>query len=191
VRREELAHVLRAAARVAGDPDILVLGSQAILGTFGEDDLPEIAWLSVEADLAFFDDDDSAKANLVDGAIGELSSFHQTFAYYAQGVDVSTAILPVGWRERLVRFDARAAEPATALCLERHDLIVAKLAAHREKDFAFAYALLEARLADLGTLLDRAALLPAGHGVARARVIDWLRGSGHRLGLTPDAPGSE
>lgn len=58
MRREELAHVLRAAARVVDDPDILVIGSQAILGTFSEDELPEIAWLSVEADLAFFDDED-------------------------------------------------------------------------------------------------------------------------------------
>ena len=182
MRREELAHLLRAAVRVAGDPDILVIGSQAILATFSEDQLPEVAWVSVEADLAFFDDDDASKANKVDGAIGELSSFHQTFAYYAQGVDVTTAILPAGWRQRLVRFEATAAEPATALCLDRHDLIVAKLAAHREKDLAFAYALLEAGLADTNTLLERAAQLPGEHGVARARVVSWIEAAARRLG---------
>jgi hypothetical protein len=39
---------LRAAARIAGDGEILVVGSQAILGSFGEDKLPEVAWLSVD-----------------------------------------------------------------------------------------------------------------------------------------------
>ena len=31
--REQLAHVLRAAAEIADDSEILVIGSQAILGT--------------------------------------------------------------------------------------------------------------------------------------------------------------
>jgi hypothetical protein len=57
MRREELAHLLRAAARIAADGDILVVGSQAILGSFAEDELPEVAWLSVEADLAFLHED--------------------------------------------------------------------------------------------------------------------------------------
>jgi hypothetical protein len=37
--REQLAHVLRAAARIAEDPDV-VMGSQSILGTFPEDRSP-------------------------------------------------------------------------------------------------------------------------------------------------------
>ena len=39
------------------------------------------------------------------------------------------------------------AAPATAVCLDRHDLVVSKLVAHREKDLGFARALLRARLA--------------------------------------------
>lgn len=37
MNREQLAHVLRAAARIVNDPDILVIGSQAILGSFEDD----------------------------------------------------------------------------------------------------------------------------------------------------------
>lgn len=74
--RNELAHVLRAAARIADDPRILVIGSQSILGSFDEEELPEVAWLSTEADLAFLDDPEAKKADSVDGAIGELSPFH-------------------------------------------------------------------------------------------------------------------
>jgi Nucleotidyltransferase of unknown function (DUF6036) len=174
VRREELAHILRAAARIADDPGILVIGSQAILGTFWEDELPQEAWLSVEADIAFLDDPQAAKADKVDGAIGELSQFHETYTYYAQGVEVATAVLPGGWRQRLVRFDSSAASPAAAVCLDRHDLVVSKLVARREKDYRFAAALISAGLVDVATLLERAALLPDEHGVARAAALDWL-----------------
>lgn len=123
--REQLAHVLRAAARIAEDGRILVIGSQAILGSFDERELPQQAWVSVEADLAFLDDGEhAAKANAVDGAIGELSGFHETLGYYAQGVEVSTAVLPDGWQDRVVPFDFRSADPAQAVCLDPHDLVV-------------------------------------------------------------------
>ena len=59
--RNELAHVLRAAARIADDPSILVIGSQSILGSFDEDELPEVAWVSTEVDLAFLDDPDASR----------------------------------------------------------------------------------------------------------------------------------
>jgi hypothetical protein len=84
---EQLAHVIRAAATITGDGDILILGSQSILATYDEDCLPEEATMSVEADLAFRDDPDASKADQVDGAIGELSLFHETHGYYAQGVE--------------------------------------------------------------------------------------------------------
>ena len=84
MRRDELAHVLRAAATIAGDGRILVVGSQAILGSYSEEELPEVAWISIEADLVFLDPDTGPyKADQVDGAIGELSQFHAQFSYYA------------------------------------------------------------------------------------------------------------
>lgn len=56
MNRAQLAHILRAAADVAGDEHILVLGSQAILATYPAADLPAGVTLSVEADIAFFND---------------------------------------------------------------------------------------------------------------------------------------
>lgn len=50
MKRQELAHILRAACAIAGDHDVLVIGSQSILGTFDEDDLPAPATASIEAD---------------------------------------------------------------------------------------------------------------------------------------------
>ena len=43
----------------------------------------------------------------------------------------------------------------TALCMEPHDLCVAKLLAGREKDVAFVRALLAAGLVDRSTILAR------------------------------------
>ncbi len=89
MKREQLEHVLRAASRIVDDPDVVVIGSQSILGELPEDKLPPEATASMEVDVAFFDDADDTKADTVDGAIGELSPFHETFGYYAQGVSTA------------------------------------------------------------------------------------------------------
>ena len=81
MRREQLEHLLRAASKIAGVTDLVVIGSQAILGTYPEWDLPSAATMSVEADLAIDADlarlelgvDESELADLIDGAIGEGS----------------------------------------------------------------------------------------------------------------------
>jgi len=156
VNREQPAHVLRAAARITGDSDIVVLGSQSILGTYGESELPVEALLSMDADLAFRSAPDEQKSDEVDGSIGESSPFHEMNAYYAQGVSITTATLPTGWELRLVGYHPADAEPSRAMRLERHDLVIAKLVAGREKDFDFTTALLRARLVDADTLVRRA-----------------------------------
>ena len=129
MKKSELAHILRAACSIADDPHILVIGSQAILGSFSEDELPSDATRSIEADIAFFDDPDERKSDAVDGGIGEESRFHETFGVYGQGVGISTATLPIGWEDRLVVFDDPEARPSEARCLDPHDLVVSKLVA--------------------------------------------------------------
>lgn len=173
--REELAHILRAAAQIANDNDILVIGSQSILGTFGEDDLPPAAYGSIEADIAFFDDPDERKADRVDGAIGEASSFHEQFGIYAQGVSLNTAVLPAGWRDRLVPYKRDDAEPSQARCLEAHDLAISKLVVGREKDLLFVKVLVRAQLISCKTLRERAAALDVIEGIRR-RVLSYIDG---------------
>lgn len=172
--REELAHVLRAAATIVGGADrILVLGSQAILASFDEAKLPKRALISIEADLAFWDDPNETKADNVDGAIGEGSRFHSTYGYYGHGVSIDTAVLPVGWEDRVVRFQRPDAEPAVAFCVEAHDLVISKLVAGRQKDYEFAAALVEAGLIDVATLRNRAEMLAQPGGVIR-RVLERI-----------------
>jgi hypothetical protein len=52
VNREQLAHVVRAAATVVGVDDVIVIGSQAILATVDDVELPYEVTRSIEADIA-------------------------------------------------------------------------------------------------------------------------------------------
>jgi hypothetical protein len=154
---------------------MLVIGSQSILGSYDEADLPDRTTLSREADIAFWDDDEEIKSDRVDGAIGELSPFDNEFGIYAQGVSISTAILPGGWEGRLVKFQNPQTNGAVAWCLEAHDLALSKLAAMRPKDYEFVGALLDAGLIRIDTLRERAPTLPMPGNQVRV-VSRWLDG---------------
>jgi len=84
-----------------------------------------------------------------------LSTFHQTFGYYAHGVDDTTATLPAGWAERLVPIHNENTAGATGWCLEIHDLAISKLVAGREKDISFLRVLLREQMAHAPLLRDR------------------------------------
>ena len=152
MKRSELEHVIRAAGSIANDAEIVVIGSQSILGQFP--DAPASLLVSAEADV--FPLNHPEHADLIDGSIGEGSRFHELFGYYAQGVDERTATLPRGWRERLVNISNANTHGITGLCLEVHDLAISKYVAGREKDYEFTRELVKHRMALRDTLLARA-----------------------------------
>jgi hypothetical protein len=53
VTREQLAHILRAAAQVAEVSDVVVIGSQSVLGTFDDAVLSDEV---IDVDVAFLND---------------------------------------------------------------------------------------------------------------------------------------
>jgi hypothetical protein len=175
MNRAQLEHLIGAAASVAGDDEIVVIGSQSVLGRFP--DAPAELLVSSEADLHPCIHED--RTDLVDGTLGEGSPFHRTFGYYAQGVDPTTSLLPDGWQSRLIPVRARRSRRATGWCLEIHDLSISKLAAGREKDLEFAAAaarhglthgdLLRARLAATKSVRESSRPLPRGSPVSSDR----------------------
>jgi hypothetical protein len=170
VTRAQLEHLLRAASTIAEDDEIIVLGSQSILGQFP--DAPAELLVSNEADV--YPRHHVERADLIDGSIGELSPFHDTYGYYAQGVGPTTSILPRNWESRLVPVRNENTRGATGLCLEVHDLLVSKLVAGRDKDIAFARAAIAHGLADVATLEARLAATTLDDDVraaVRARII--------------------
>lgn len=144
MQREQLDHILRAAAAIADRDRFVVIGSQAILATVANP--PPDLIQSIEVDL--YAPDDPHASDLLDATIGELSPFHQTFGYYAHGIARETAVLPEGWEDRLVPYSSPAAPGVLALCLEPHDLAVAKLAAARHKDTAFVATMIQEAIVD-------------------------------------------
>jgi hypothetical protein len=149
--REQLEHVIRAAATIADDDEIVVIGSQAVLGQFP--DAPEELCRSMEADV--WPRNHPERWELIDGSIGELSPFHEIFGYYAQGVGPETAILPDGWQDRLVKVESARNGGAVGLCLEIHDLTISKYLAGREKDMAFVKVAIAHGLVEEETLRNR------------------------------------
>ena len=175
MRRDQLEHIVRAASAITDQRDIVIIGSQAVLGQFP--DAPAELRVSAEADV--FPKARPDLAIQIDGAIGELSPFHQTFGYYAHGVDETTATLPSGWQERLIPIRNENTGGATGWCLEVHDLAISKLVAGREKDLEFIRILLQHRLAEPARIKELVQSLPTSEDV-RGRVLSRLS----RLGFS-------
>lgn len=154
--RSELEHIIRAAGSITGDSDLVILGSQAVLGQFPQ--APAEILSSVEADV--FPRNKPERAELIDGSIGELSPFHNTFGYYAHGVGPNTSILPCGWEERLIPIANENTGGVTGWCLEIHDLLLSKYAAGRERDLEFNGQVIRLGLARKETLLERLEGMP-------------------------------
>jgi hypothetical protein len=167
VRREDFEHVIAAAANVAGEDELVVVGSQAILGTFP--DAPDELLQSMEVDV--YPAWAPEKSDLIDGALGDGSRFHEAFGVYAHGVGPETAKAPRGWQERLVRVAiptrVRPDRAPVALCLEPHDLVLSKCVAGRQRDWDFARVTLRAHLVDPVELLRRVRELPVDDATRR------------------------
>jgi hypothetical protein len=161
MRRDQLEHLIRAAGHVLEARDVIVIGSQAILATIPDAQLPVEATRSIEADILPLDDPDERKADLIDGLLGEASQFQETHGIYAQGVGPHTARLPTGWEHRLIPLRNENTDGITGWCLERHDLCISKLLAGRSKDHEFCRALLRAGLVKPDILGERLAHTPA------------------------------
>ena len=151
MQRSDLEHLIRASGEIAGDDEIIVIGSQAILGQFPN--APVRLLMSMEADI--YPKNHPEKADKVDGAIGEGSSFHELHGYYAQGVGERTAVLPKEWESRLVAVNNENTNGVTGYCLEAHDLAISKIIAQRPKDMEFVQELVRHDMIEKKTMLHR------------------------------------
>lgn len=152
MKLEQLEHLLRASGDILGEKQFIVIGSQAILGKFP--DAPDELTMSREVDLIpRTKKRDGDKLN----AIGEDSDFHDTHGVYVDPVDETTAVLPRGWKGRLINVSSPNTNGVTGLCLDPHDLFVSKIAAGREKDFDFVRAMIANRMVDKDKVLALAA----------------------------------
>ena len=149
--RQQLEHIIRAAAAITKQDKLVIIGSQAILGEYPN--APEELLISMEADV--YAPDAPERSDDIDGALGPDTLFDRTHGYHADGVSADTASLPAGWNERLVPICNANTNGATGWCIETHDMAVAKYAAGRPKDLRYTRDLWENGLLDPRTLNER------------------------------------
>jgi hypothetical protein len=136
MKKLQVDHVLRAAGEITGEKQFIIISSQSLHGRYP--DLADEILLSAEVDLIAKNHPKKTEALNV---IGVYSRFHETHGYYADPVDESTATLPKGWKGRLVNLPPGDTQGVSGLCLDPHDLAIAKYVARREKDIVFTRAL--------------------------------------------------
>jgi hypothetical protein len=136
MKKQQLDDVLRTAGRITGEKQFVIIGSQSLHGSYP--DLADDIVRSAEVDLIAKRDPRRTEWLNV---IGQDSPFHEQFGYYADPVDENTAILPKGWKGRLVNLPPADTDGVRGLCLEPHDLAIAKYVAGREQDRIFTHEL--------------------------------------------------
>ncbi|MCH7880320.1 MAG: hypothetical protein IIB69_01855 [Proteobacteria bacterium] len=172
MNKAQFEHTIRAAGSILGDSEVLVIGSQAIHASI--DFKLDEAERSIEVDISSLNDADGSKADLIDGSIGELSIFQDTFGYYAQGVTPQTATLPDGWRGRLIPYLTPGTNGVTAHCLEPHDLWISKAIAGRPKDREFCRALIDRNLIETKILRQRLEMTASLNPAVRKKVSGFI-----------------
>lgn len=182
--REELEHAIRAACDLTNESEMIVFGSQAILGQFP--DAPDELRQSTEADM--MPKYAVEKALLIDAILGEDSDFHRTHGFYVHGVSIEAAILPDGWEARAVRVQNENTRNNIGWCIEAHDLAASKLAAYRDKDREFVRDLLQRELIHAAKLRLRLGQLAESLSdpTRKSRLMTWLEVTVKGLNDPPD-----
>jgi hypothetical protein len=167
VNWDQVAHVLRAAASIAAADSFVVIGSQSVL--LSHPYAPEELLVSRELDL--YPAMHPERADLIDGAIGAGSQFHETFGYYADGVSPETAVMPADWMKYS---QLHYIGDITVVCPDLHDIAVSKSVAGRDKDAAWVSALLRHHMIEPARLIERLEALDAVKYPV-ARHVAWAR----------------
>lgn len=166
--REQLEHAIRAACNISGDSELIVFGSQSILAQFPN--APDHLTRSIEVDIS--PKNKPEEINRIDGALGELSSFHQTHGFYVHGVSIETAVLPRGWQDRTNPVQDYMNSKNIGWCIEAHDLAASKLIAFREKDTEFVRKLLVGNLIEIEALILRIKQIESEKELVE-RALNW------------------
>ena len=169
MKRADLEHLIRAVISITNAYDVMIIGSQSILGTITNP--PDELVVSMEADMYLIENPEDSI--LIDGSIGEGSLFHNRFGYYAEGVGPNTAILPNGWQQRVIKIQNENTNNKIGYCLDICDLAVSKLVAGRDKDWPFVEIMLKHELIHADILRDRILTTPIVD-TRKTFLINWV-----------------
>lgn len=176
MKKEFLFDLIQRVRDLTGISAPVIVGSQSLFAS--TEDVPKIVRESVECDFLLATESIEAM-RIVNETLGILSPFARASGYFADGLGLATVVLVPGWEDRLQPLRDESGN-VIARCLDVPDVAVSKLMAGRDKDFTFIITLLEGRLMEFSTLIERAALIQetASSGALLPRLqklLDHLR----------------
>ena len=172
MRKSQFEAALQAAAKVTGEQQFIVVGSQSVHAH--TDNAPVEVLISKECDL-WAKGKEEKLAGLED-ALGQRSPYFTEHGVYVDAVEPGLILLPAGWEQRLKPLKLGE---VTAWCLDVNDLVVSKLNAGRLKDYEFVNAVLRMKLADFDVIIKRIETFPDLH--QRSVLLARLRISSERM----------
>lgn len=193
MKRDDLIRAIDAACLIIQQDKVIIIGSQSILGSYTEDQLPPRVTQSTEVDIRPLTDDESESlADKLDAAAGEMSDFHTKHDFYIQGVGKKTATLPQGWEDRLIPVRGEY-HNHVGYCLDPHDLCAAKLIANRDKDREFVIALINSGHINPVTISERLRRVNDGPHTHQVQIAQhflsiWVTPEQHTLNPSPPSP---
>lgn len=94
---------------------------------------------------------------MIDGCIGECSSFDNSFDIYAHACGVETPVFPNNWEDRAKNIELNG---VLLLIPSMEDIAISKYIANREKDREFIRKMWREQLLDYETICNLTNLLP-------------------------------
>jgi hypothetical protein len=128
--------------------DFVVIGSNSVIAyaTSGEN-IPDDMTRSIDFDAYPLNDPGRVSDLMKD--LGEDSPFHRSEGIYLDAVSPTTATLPEGWRDRLVKAER---DGVRLWCLEPNDAAVSKYVRSEPRDLRWIRAGIAASLISLPTV---------------------------------------
>jgi hypothetical protein len=162
MRKADMLAILIKAAEVSSCTEFVVIGSQAIHGTWPD---PEMDVVLRSNDLDLFPLHGYGDSNVVYEELmlhlGQDSDFDLETGTYIEAVSETLARLPPDWSTRTLREVVGSVEiggsrrEVTVIFPEIHDLTVSKLAIRREKDLEFLAGVVDLGLVEQSILRSR------------------------------------
>ena len=188
LRKQAIAHLVRAVAGVSGQSSFVMIGTGAVIAQLKHVPLDLMRTREIDIYPRGVPHAEDI-ATLIDGTLGEGSPFDETFGYYAHGVGERTACLPDDWEERAITFEAPGLAGVVCLCPEVNDIALSKLCAWREKDRSWLEAGINTGVLSLEAMRARSRTIsnpnaPDGAEIDR-RISSAEERAGRQRGPTP------
>ena len=157
---EQLTKLIKNVVEITNQKNIMLFGSQVLYSKFKTIENENIL-KSYEADFTLYKYKNRQEledfVDLVDGSIGELSLYHNTNGFYAEGVSNFNDSFPKNYKNRLMNFQYSNNPNDIVQFMNIKDVSIMKLRRMSPKDHAFLEFCIENdlfKLEDIEEIID-------------------------------------